>query len=548
MNNKYLTGGQLLAECLDRNKVKNVFCVPGESYLGALDGLFDKKRSIKIINARHEAGACNMAESFGKITGRPGVAYVTRGPGACHASVGLHIAFQDSTPMILFVGDIDRNSRDREAFQEIDFKMFFRPLSKWVAEINDPDRLPEYINRAFSTATSGRPGPVVLVTPEDMLVQKTQAKSRPFSKIIKSQLSDKGLNALKNSLRSSKRPFFIIGGSGWTDKSCAKFHKFISRNNIPVATSFRRQDLFDHKNENFAGSFGTSVSPDLISSTKKSDLIIVLGARLGEMTTQGYSIISPQDNSKKIIHIHVDPNELNKVYNANTCINVGVGECCDKLEELLLENSNRWKEWRDELNKNYNKDSKPQKSRDNNNLSKIFEIVEKKFPTNSIITLDAGNNAAWPQRFLSFGRDRRQIASTCGSMGYAIPAAVSSALSNPEKAVLCCVGDGGFMMSSQEISTAIHYGAKIIILLINNSSYATIRMHQERDYPGRKIATDLKNPDFVKLSKAMGADAYRVKGVEDFSQIFSKALKSKKVNVIEIPISIKQLSHRYSLN
>ena len=547
MNNKYFTGGQLLAECLDRNKVKNVFCVPGESYLGALDGLFDKKRSIKIINARHEAGACNMAESFGKITGRPGVAYVTRGPGACHASVGLHIAYQDSTPMILFVGDIDRSSRDREAFQEIDFKMFFRPLSKWVAEINDPDRLPEYINRAFSTATSGRPGPVVLVTPEDMLVQKTQAKSRPFSKVIQSQLSDKGLNALKNSLRSAKRPFFIIGGSGWTNKSCAKFHKFISRNNIPVATSFRRQDLFDHKNENFAGSFGTSVSPDLISSTKKSDLIIVLGARLGEMTTQGYSIISPQDNSKKIIHIHVDPNELNKVYNANTCINVGVGECCDKLEELLLENSNLWKEWRDELNKNYNKDSKPQKSRDNNNLSKIFEIVEKKFPTNSIITLDAGNNAAWPQRFLSFGRDRRQIASTCGSMGYAIPAAVSSALSNPEKAVLCCVGDGGFMMSSQEISTAIHYGAKIIILLINNSSYATIRMHQERDYPGRKIATDLKNPDFVKLSKAMGADAYRVKGVEDFSQIFTKALKSKKVNVIEIPISIKQLSHRYSL-
>ena len=547
MNNKYFTGGQLLAECLDRNKVKKVFCVPGESYLGALDGLFDKKRSIKIINARHEAGACNMAESFGKITGRPGVAYVTRGPGACHASVGLHIAYQDSTPMILFVGDIDRNSRDREAFQEIDFKTFFRPLSKWVAEINDPDRLPEYINRAFSTATSGRPGPVVLVTPEDMLVQKTQAKSRPFSKIIKSQLSDKGLNALKNSLRSAKRPFFIIGGSGWTDKSCAKFQKFISRNNIPVATSFRRQDLFDHKNENFAGSFGTSVSPDLISSTKKSDLIIVLGARLGEMTTQGYSIISPQDNAKKIIHIHVDPNELNKVYNANTCINVGVGECCDKLEELLLENSNRWKEWRDELHKNYSKDSKPQKSKDINNLSKIFEIVEKKFPTNSIITLDAGNNAAWPQRFLTFGRDRRQIASTCGSMGYAIPAAVSSALSNPEKAVLCCVGDGGFMMSSQEISTAIHYGAKIIILLINNRSYATIRMHQERDYPGRKIATDLKNPDFVKLSKAMGADAYIVKGVEDFSQIFTKALKSKKVNVIEIPISIKQLSHRYSL-
>ncbi len=547
MRKKYLTGGELLAEILIDNKVSTLFCVPGESFLGALDGFYGRKDEIKIVNARHEAGACNMAESFGKITGRPGVAYVTRGPGACHASVGLHIAYQDSTPMVLFVGDIDRNSRDREAFQEIDFKTFFRPLSKWVAEINNPDRLPEYINRAFSTATSGRPGPVVLVTPEDMLIQKTQAKSRPFSKVIQGQLPDKGLNALKSSLEGAKKPLFIIGGSGWTNRSCAKFQRFISRNNIPVATSFRRQDLFDHKNENFVGSFGTSVSPDLISSTKKSDLIIVLGARLGEMTTRGYSIISPKDNSKNIIHIHVDPNELNKVFNANLCINVGVNECCDKLEDLNLDNSRQWKGWRNKLNKKYLEDSKPQKNKNLNNLSKIFEIVEKKFPKDSIITLDAGNNAAWPQRFLSFGGSRRQIASTCGSMGYAIPAAVSSALLNPEKAVLCCVGDGGFMMSSQEISTAVHYGAKIIIILINNSSYATIRMHQERDYPGRKIATDLKNPDFVRFCKAMGADAYRVNRIEDFSQIFAKALKSKKVNVIEIPISINQLSHRYNL-
>ena len=541
------TGGQLIAEILDRNQVKNVFCVPGESYLGALDALFDKKKSIKVINARHEAGAANMAESYGKLTGEPGVALVTRGPGACHASVGVHIAYQDSTPMILIVGDVARNVRDREAFQEVDFKNFFGPISKWVAEISDPDRVPEYMNRAFSLATSGRPGPVVLVTPEDMLSQISKVKSPILSPVINGEMPSKGLSALIENLKKAKKPLFIIGGSGWTNKSCSKFHNFINENNIPVATSFRRQDLFDHKNENYAGSFGTSVSPKLINSTKNSDLIIVLGARLGEMTTQGYSIISPQDNSKNIIHIHVDSNELNKVYNANVCINVGVGECCDKLENLRLDNSKRWQGWRNELNKNYVEDSIPQKNKNRNNLSKIFEIVEKKFPRNSIVTLDAGNNAAWPQRFLSFGRNRRQIASTCGSMGYAIPAAVSSALLNPEKAVLCCIGDGGFMMSSQEISTAVHYGAKIIILLINNSSYATIRMHQERDYPGRKIATDLKNPDFVKLCKAIGADAYRVKGVEDFSQIFAKALKSKKVNVIEIPISINQLSHRYNL-
>ena len=541
------TGGQLIAESLDRNQVKNVFCVPGESYLGALDALFDKKKNINIINARHEAGAANMAESYGKLTGKPGVALVTRGPGACHASVGVHIAHQDSTPMVLIVGDVARNVKDREAFQEVDFKSFFGPISKWVAEVNDPDRVPEYMNRAFSLATSGRPGPVVIVTPEDMLTQMSKVKLPPLSPVLRGEMPSNGVKSLKDSLKNSKKPLFIIGGSGWSDVACSKFHKFINENNIPVATSFRRQDLFDHKNENFAGSFGTSVSPKLIDSTKNSDLIIVLGARLGEMTTQGYNIIRPQDISKNIIHIHVDPNELNKVFNANVCINVGVNECCDKLEELTLDNSNRWKEWRNELNKNYLEDSKPQKNRNLNNLSKIFEIVEKKFPTNSIITLDAGNNAAWPQRFLSFGKNRRQIASTCGSMGYAIPAAVSSALSNPEIAVLCCVGDGGFMMSSQEISTAVHYGAKIIILLINNSSYATIRMHQERDYPGRKIATDLKNPDFVKLCKAMGADAYRVNRVEDFSQIFDKALKSKKVNVIEIPISINQLSHRYNL-
>jgi acetolactate synthase-1/2/3 large subunit len=403
------------------------------------------------------------------------------------------------------------------------------------------------MNRAFSLANSGRPGPVVLVTPEDMLTQITKVQDSSFSPIIKSEMSSIGLNAVMEKLENAKRPLFIIGGSGWTNNSISSFHKFINENNIPVTTSFRRQDLFDHKDENFVGSFGTSVSPKLINSVESSDLIIVLGARLGEMTTQGYSIISPLDKSKDMIHIHVDPNELNKVYNAEVCINVGVEECCKSLKDLRIENSRSWQEWRCQLRRNYLEDIKSLKSRNFNNLSRIFEIVEKKLPDNSIVTLDAGNNAAWPQRFLSYGRYRRQIATTCGSMGYAIPAAVSSSLLCPEKTVLCCVGDGGFMMSSQEISTAVHYGTKIIILLINNSSYGTIRMHQERDYPGRKIATDLKNPDFVKLCKAMGAIAYRVNGLAEFSSIFSKALKSKKVNVIEIPISINQLSHRHNL-
>ncbi len=541
------SGGSLLVDSLSANQAKHIFIVPGESFLGALDAFLDRKDEIKIVNARHEAGASNMAEAYGKLTGEPGLAYVTRGPGACHASVGVHIAFQDSTPMVLIVGDVSKKFRDREAFQEVDFRSFFRPISKWVAEINDPDRVPEYVNRAFSLATSGRPGPVVLVTPEDMLTENTKVKVPSFSPIIKGEMSSIGLNAVREKLENAKKPLFIIGGSGWTNNSISSFHKFINENNIPVTTSFRRQDLFDHKDDNFVGSFGTSVSPKLVSSVASSDLIIVLGARLGEMTTQGYSIISPQGKAKNMVHIHVDPNELNKVYNAEVCINVSVEECCKGLKDLRIEKSRSWQVWRSQLRKKYLEDIKPLKSRNFNNLSRIFEIVEKNLPDNSIVTLDAGNNAAWPQRFLSYGRYRRQIATTCGSMGYAIPAAVSSALLCPEKTVLCCVGDGGFMMSSQEISTAVHYGTKIIILLINNSSYGTIRMHQERDYPGRKIATDLKNPDFVKLCKAMGAIAYRVNGLAEFSSIFSRALKSKKVNVIEIPISINQLSHRHNL-
>ena len=541
------SGGSLLVDSLSANQAKHIFIVPGESFLGALDAFLDRKDEIKIVNARHEAGASNMAEAYGKLTGEPGLAYVTRGPGACHASVGVHIAFQDSTPMVLIVGDVSKKFRDREAFQEVDFRSFFRPISKWVAEINDPDRVPEYVNRAFSLATSGRPGPVVLVTPEDMLTENTKVKVPSFSPIIKGEMSSIGLNAVREKLENAKKPLFIIGGSGWTNNSISSFHKFINENNIPVTTSFRRQDLFDHKDDNFVGSFGTSVSPKLVSSVASSDLIIVLGARLGEMTTQGYSIISPQGKAKNMVHIHVDPNELNKVYNAEVCINVSVEECCKGLKDLRIEKSRSWQVWRSQLRKKYLEDIKPLKSRNFNNLSRIFEIVEKNLPDNSIVTLDAGNNAAWPQRFLSYGRYRRQIATTCGSMGYAIPAAVSSALLCPEKTVLCCVGDGGFMMSSQEISTAVHYGTKIIILLINNSSYGTIRMHQERDYPGRKIATDLKNPDFVKLCRAMGSVAYRVDGLKEFSLIFSKALKSKKVNVIEIPISINQLSHRHNL-
>ena len=542
-----ISGGKALVKSLIQHDVKHIFCVPGESYLGALDGLFEQKGTIDVLNARHEAGAANMAESYGKLTGKPGIAFVTRGPGACHASVGVHISFQDSTPMILFVGNISRGVKDREAFQEIDFRAFFKPISKWVAEINDPKRIPEYINRAFNTATEGRSGPVVLIVPEDMLTETTEIKPRSFSPIFKNKFPEEGLKKIKEELNFAKKPLLILGGPNWSDKSCQNIQNFATNNYLPVTTSFRRQDLFNHKNENFVGSFGTSISPKLISRVRESDLILVIGSRLGEMTTQNYSIINPESKNKKIIHIHPDPNQLNSVFNPDLCFSSSSNDFSESVADIKWFENPIWKIWRNRLRNEFKEDIKPVEGIKKNNLGKIFSFVEKHLPEDVIVTLDAGNNAAWPQRFLNYGRPGRQIASTCGSMGYGIPAAVSSSILFPKRKVICCVGDGGFMMSGHEISTGIQYGASPIILLINNNSYGTIRMHQERDYPGREIATELKNPDFIQLSKSLGAKAIRVESVEEFSKVFPKFLASNKLTVIEIPISIKQLSHRVSL-
>ncbi len=542
-----ISGGNALVKSLIQHDVKHVFCVPGESYLGALDSFFEQKGTIEVLNARHEAGAANMAESYGKLTGKPGVAFVTRGPGACHASVGVHISFQDSTPMILFVGNISRGVKDREAFQEIDFRAFFKPISKWVAEIDDPKRIPEYINRAFNTATEGRSGPVVLIVPEDMLTETTEIKPRSFSPIFKNKFPEEGLKKIKEKLNFAKKPLLILGGPNWSDKSCQNIQNFATNNYLPVTTSFRRQDLFNHKNENFVGSFGTSISPKLVSRVRESDLILVIGSRLGEMTTQNYSIINPESKTKKIIHIHPDPNELNSVFNPDLCFSSSSNDFSESVADIKWFENPIWKIWRNRLRNEFKEDIKPIEGIKKNNLGKIFSFVEKHLPEDVIVTLDAGNNAAWPQRFLNYGRPGRQIASTCGSMGYGIPAAVSSSILFPKRKVICCVGDGGFMMSGHEISTGIQYGASPIILLINNNSYGTIRMHQERDYPGREIATELKNPDFIELSKSLGAKAIRVESVEEFSKVFPKFLASNKLTVIEIPISIKQLSHRVNL-
>ena len=354
-----ISGGNALVKSLIQHDVKHIFCVPGESYLGALDGLFEQKGTIDVLNARHEAGAANMAESYGKLTGKPGIAFVTRGPGACHASVGVHISFQDSTPLILFVGNISRGVKDREAFQEIDFRAFFKPISKWVAEIDDPKRIPEYINRAFNTATEGRSGPVVLIVPEDMLTENIEIEPRPFHPIFKNKFPETGLKRIRYELNLAKKPLLILGGPSWSDKSCEKIENFATNNYLPVTTSFRRQDIFNHKNENFVGSFGTSISPKLASRVRESDLILVVGSRLGEMTTQNYSIINPESKTKKIIHIHPDPNELNSVFNPDLCFSSSSNDFSDAIADIKWFENPIWKTWRNKLRKEFEEDTKP---------------------------------------------------------------------------------------------------------------------------------------------------------------------------------------------
>ena len=542
------SGGKVLVDQLILRGTDKLFCVPGESYLDILNALFDAKNKIRVYNARHEAGAANMAEAYGKLTGTPGVALVTRGPGACHASVGVHIAYQDSTPMILIIGQVSQATRDREAFQEIDYQAMFGPVAKWCAQIDDAERIPEYISKAYNKAVSGRPGPVVLAVPENVLSQITDVKDSYFTNHFEpAPKNEKVIPVFQELMDQSQKPMLLLGGSGWSQKASENVLSFALKHSIPIVTGFRRQDIIENNSRVFCGTLGTSVSPTLLKRIKEVDLLIVIGSRLGEMTTQGYEILDLSEANQKLVHIHVDPNELGSVYPPSLGIVSSAVNFSELLINLKLKKNTSWANWAHTLNSEHLLDVEPPAYSGSLDLGKVLTYVNQAMPKDSIITLDAGNHTGWPQRFLSHSPTRRQIGPTCGAMGYSIPAAVASALVFSDKLVLSFVGDGGFMMSGMELMTAVQYSAKLIVVVFNNNSYGTIRMHQEREYPGRVIATALHNPSFRDMAIVMGAHAEYVETTNEFGPAFERCLLEKRPSLIELKTDINQLSTRFSL-
>ncbi|MBL8835690.1 MAG: thiamine pyrophosphate-binding protein [Alphaproteobacteria bacterium] len=528
------TGGHILVDQLLIHGAEWAFCVPGESFLEVLDGLHDARDRIHLINARHEAGAANMAEAVGKLTGRPGIAMVTRGPGACHAAVGIHTAFQDSTPLIMLIGQVGRDMMDREAFQEIDYRKMFGPVAKWAAQIDQTDRIPEYMARAFHVATSGRPGPVVLALPEDMLTETATVRDAHRYKPLQAKPDADDLGALRELLAKAERPLMLLGGAQWTDEACADIQAFAEACDLPVAVSFRRQDIFDNSSRVYAGDLGTSGPPQLVKRAKEADLLIVVGARLGEMTTQGYTVLDTPEPRQTLVHVHPDADDIGRVHRASLAIQSGPSAFATALADIRRVEGSRWRGWTEAARADYLNSLEPTPYNGALDMGRAFGWLRDTLPRDAIVTVDAGNHTGWPQRYLRYGRPGREIGPTNGAMGYSVPAAVAASLVHKDRLVVGCVGDGGFMMSGQEVATAVQYGGKPIILVFNNNIYGTIRMHQEREHPTRVVGTDLVNPDFAALGRAMGCHGESVHRTDEFAPAFERAVKSGKAAVIEL--------------
>ena len=521
-------GGKILIDQLRIQGVKRVFCVPGESYLAALDGLLES--GIETIVGRHEGGVAMMAEAYGKLTGEPGVALVTRGPGATNACSGIHVAFQDSTPLILLVGQVASDQRDREAFQEIEYRKMFEPLAKWVAEVDRADRIPEYIARAFSVACSGRPGPVVLAIPEDILAADCEVKdAKPVIEV--NQGADVNVvTEIVARIAEAKRPFCIVGGSKWSQKASINLGKLSEQMSLPIGTSFRCQDFIDNRHPNYMGDVGLGINPKLKAYIKSADLILCLGARLGENTTGGYSLLNVPNPDSPLIHIHPDPNELGRVYTPDISLACNSSDfleralaCAVKKRSDLTSLKNDYFSWRE-----------PFETPGSVKMEQIILQLNDVLAEETIVTNGAGNYAAWLHRYFQYKSFKTQLAPTSGSMGYGIPAAISAKLEHPSTEVVCLAGDGCAQMSIQEFGTAMQYNANIIIIISNNGVYGTIRMHQERTYPGRISGTDMLNPNFASLAQAYGGFGESVTKTEDFLPAFERARSSGKPAIIEL--------------
>lgn len=527
------TGGQILVDQLKIHGVDLAFCVPGESYLAVLDALHDAPQ-VKLVTCRHEAGAANMAEAYGKLTGRPGICFVTRGPGATHASIGLHTGFQDSTPMILFIGQVARDQMEREAFQEIDYRRMLGPMTKWVAEIPSADRVPEFVSRAFHTAVSGRPGPVALALPEDMLTERMEASdSKPYQRVEAAPRGE-DLARLAEILASAERPLAVIGGGGWTDRACDDVRKFLEAWNLPAVTSFRGKDRLDNRHPLYAGDMGIGIDPKLGARIGQADVLVVIGPRLGEMTTNGYTRVVPPVPAQRLVHVYPAAEELNRVYQAEVAIVSGMEAFGKAAAAMKAPATVRWREWAKAARGDYEAFIRPVDVKGAVNSSEIFAYLNDVLPEDAILTNGAGNYAGWLHRFFLHKRFHTQLAPTSGAMGYGVPAAIGAKALYPNRTVVACAGDGCFLMNGQELATAAQYGLNVIFLVFNNGMYGTIRMHQEREYPSRVIGTDLKNPDFAAYAKAFGCWSATVRTTLEFAPAFEAAQASGRPALIEI--------------
>ena len=540
------SGGEILVDQLIVQGVTNAFCVPGESYLAVLDALYLKRKDISLYVARQDGGAAFMAEAYGKATGEVGICFVTRGPGATNASIGVHTAFQDSTPMILFVGQVGGDMVDREAFQEIDYRRMFGQMTKWVAQIDRVERIPEYVARAFQVASSGRPGPVVLALPEDMLVEKVRVEDSERVKRVTHQPSMQSMQEVRSLLELSERPLVILGGGGWSESARRQIEMFAEKNHLPVGCSFRRQDLFDNRHPNYIGDIGIGINPKLASIVKESDLLLVVGARLGEMTTGGYALIEAPTPKQKLIHIHPGIEELGRVFQASVMINSNIEEAAEALN-LLEPSESVSTDWLNKANKTYIENIIPQPSTGDVDLSELMIAMRELLPRDTVMTNGAGNFSGWIHRYWQYEDFRSQIAPTNGAMGYGVPAGVAAKIACPDKLVVSVSGDGCFLMNGQEIATAIQYSLKILFIVFDNGMYGTIRMHQERDYPSHVYGTALKNPDFAALAKAYGLHAETVTSTRDIRGAIKRCIDQNSASLIHIKVDPEAITTRTTL-
>jgi acetolactate synthase-1/2/3 large subunit len=539
-------GGKVLADALVAQGIEHVFAVPGESYLDVLDGLYTVRDKLRLITCRFEAGAVNMAEACGKLTGRPAAAMVTRGPGACHGSIGVHTAMQDSTPMLLFVGQIPFGETDRESFQEVDYRKMFGPLAKWVTQIDDAERIPELVAHAVDVATSGRPGPVVIALSEEMQREMVSVPDIGPAPMLAPHPDPAAITRLREMLSRAEKPLMILGGTVWSPQARVAIRQFAEANSLPVAVGFRRQALFDGTSRCFVGDLGVGPDPALVAQAREADLIIAVNTRLAEAVTQGYTLFDPA-GATPIVQVFPDQAEIGRVFRPALGIACDVGAFAVAAAAMQPIENPRWSAWTESLRAVREAGREPPEYSGPLNLGHAMRALERMLTPDAIVTTDAGNFAGWPARFINFTEGQRFIGPTNGAMGYGVPAAIGASIAHPGRMVVACVGDGGMLMTGQEIATAFHHGAAPIVLVFNNAMYGTIRMYQERTYPGHVSGTALTNPDFAKFIEAFGGHGEVVAETDAFVLAFERAVASGRPAVIELRCDPEQITSRMTI-